>query len=346
MARYAPRSPHFEENPLPFRPKPRADELFSSWLCHIADGYGSKLQSFCHLLWPDTAIWNRDVDRSASEDFLGSLARMTGTPEHVARRTLLRELEGRLFRKYIPNGHTRWIMPLGLYHRTRRRPGLQFCSQCLASPSGYWRRSWRLSLCTLCDIHHCALQDRCPHCSYPVHFHRREMGTRRSAEFIPLSVCTKCRLGLASPEGPLPPSSRAITFQEALLGRLSVHAESLEYFEVVAHLAGLLATQRVRLNRFRNLVSTASGVSLPEPRSPMEKIATLFDSMDLPRRRALLAMLDWLLEDWPERLVRCAKETSVRASDLSRDFKGAPDWYLRAIEPLSDDRRMSHPSKR
>jgi hypothetical protein len=346
MARYAPRAPHFENNPLPFRPKPRPDELFSSWLCHITSGYGSKIQSFCHLMWPDTAIWNRDVDRSASEALLMSVARMTATPITAARQTLLRGLEGSLFRSYIPNGHTKWIMPLGLYHRTRRRPGLQFCPQCLDSPGSYWRRSWRLSLSTVCDMHNCALRDRCPHCSFPIHFHRRGMGDRNSTQLVPESICTKCRQSLSCPGDDPHPSRRAIGFQDSLLLRLENAPSSLEYFEVLAHLASLLATQRSRFEGFRERASRSSGHPLPEARLPGERITTLFDAMDLPRRRAILAMLDWLLDEWPERLVRCAQDTSVRASDLSRNFIAAPEWYLQAIEPLSDSRRHSHSSRR
>ncbi len=259
MGRYAPRAPHFEKSLLPFRPKPRTDELFSSWLCHISNGYDVRLQSFCHLLWPDIAIWNRDVDRSASEALLMSVARMTATPEAAARQTLLRGLEGRLFRRFIPNGHTRWIMPLGLYHRTRRRPGLQFCPKCLVSPASYWRRSWRLSLITLCDVHHCVLLDRCPQCSYPIHFHRSGMGKRRSTELVPISVCTKCGQDLIAPAEEPDPSSRAIAFQDELRSQLSNSTYSLEYFEVLAHLASLLATPRARFVAFRKLVSTCSG---------------------------------------------------------------------------------------
>lgn len=339
MKGYAPRAPHFEQNLLPFRPKPREDELFSSWVCHVASGYGIKLQSFCHLLWPGTAIWNRDVDRSSSEVLLRSVAAMTATPLSIARRTLLRELEGKLFGAYIPNGNTKWVMPLGVYHRRRRRPGLQYCPVCLSSGTRHWRRSWRLSLITLCDLHGCVLRDRCPQCTSPIYLHRGEMGNRRSVSLIPASICTVCHGELNGQMQETAPTVRAIAFQSALITRMSGSSQQLDYFDVLAHLASLLTSRRDRLKRFRSMVADDSGHRLLPPRSLDEQISSLFDALELQDRRSVLGMLDWLLVDWPTRLVRCAMETSVRASDLSRDFDQAPAWYFEAIEPLSDERR-------
>ncbi|WP_341536102.1 TniQ family protein [Aeromonas veronii] len=36
----------------PWRPRPQADELLSSWLRRIALGNSAKLHSFCHAVWP------------------------------------------------------------------------------------------------------------------------------------------------------------------------------------------------------------------------------------------------------------------------------------------------------
>ena len=46
----------------PWRPRPQADELLSSWLRRIALGNSAKLHSFCHAVWPGLQIWNRDID--------------------------------------------------------------------------------------------------------------------------------------------------------------------------------------------------------------------------------------------------------------------------------------------
>ena len=342
MKGYAPRAPHFEKNALPFRPGPRKDELFSSWVCNIASGYGGKLQSFCHILWPQTAIWNRDVDRSASEQLLASVAAMTMTPLTAARQTLLRGLEGTLFRKFVPNGNTKWIMPLGVYHRRRRRPGLQYCPQCLSAETRLWRRSWRLSFITVCDVHDCALRDRCPHCACPIHAHRGEMGDRRSLAIVPASLCTLCRGELTQHIAECQPSTEAISFQASLIHRLTGDGKDLEYFEVLAHLASLLSSQRERLFAFRSFVAHSSNPRLPLPRTSDEQISCLFDAMELLDRQRILGMLAWLVVDWPDRLIDCAKSTQVRASDLSRDFQSAPAWYLQDTEPLSDARRRSH----
>jgi hypothetical protein len=112
MRTYPPRAPHFELEPLPFRPKPREDELFSSWLCHIATGYSSKVYSFCHVLWPQPAIWNRDLDRSAGEALMTSIAKMRqplcrSPGRHYSAALKAISSEG-LFRMAIRNGLCLW----------------------------------------------------------------------------------------------------------------------------------------------------------------------------------------------------------------------------------------------
>jgi hypothetical protein len=271
-----------------------------------------------------------------------SIAKMTATPLPIARQTLLSSFEGHLFRRFIPNGHTHWIMPLGLYHRTRRRPGLQFCPECLKDQGVYLRRSWRLSLVTLCERHGCSLRDRCPNCQSPIHFHRTEMGDGKLTSVIPVNTCPLCRSRLIETGNDSPMDPRALATQAALLTRLRSNTSSLEYFEVWSHLLGLLASPRPRFVQFRAHVATAAEYPPPNKRDPGDRITSLFDAMEIDSRRRLLGMADWLWQDWPARLVTCARATGIRASDLTRDFAVAPEWYHRAVEPLSDARRLSY----
>jgi hypothetical protein len=49
------------------------------------------------------------------------------------------------------------------------------------------------------------------------------------------------------------------------------------------------------------------------------------------RRDALIAA-DWLLEEWPSRLITICKTTGVYSSWLKREFKSAPSWFLDPIK--------------
>lgn len=74
---------------LPAHPKPYFDELLSSWLIRLAHTNGLKVQTFCHLLFPNFEIWNRDIDRHAPDFVIETLAEKTGsTAEQIHATTL------------------------------------------------------------------------------------------------------------------------------------------------------------------------------------------------------------------------------------------------------------------
>jgi hypothetical protein len=340
---YAPLAPTYESCPLPYRPKPREDELFSSWLCHIAGGYGIKIQTFCNAMWPGTPIWNRDVDKSVSRELLTSVALMTATAISRAEQTLLRSLEGKLFPRYIPKGNTKWILPLGIYHRIRRRPGLQYCPQCLLEDNAFLRRTWRLSLTTVCEFHNCSMRDRCPFCKQPLHFHRGEMGKRSQQHGLPATQCTFCEKNLTC-ELQEPEISLRVQEKQAFnLMLLRSEKPHLDYFEVLAQLVRLLSTPRPRLENFRLKVALEAGVPLTERDPNGDSMTSLFDSMNVQNRRNLLEMAGWLMEEWPLHLHYCGASTAVRASDFLRDFPTAPSWYTSATEAFADPRRRRRP---
>lgn len=129
----------------PAHPKPLPDELLSSWIVRIASANGLKLQTFCDRVFgKEHQLWNRDIDRHAPPWLLASLARHTGTPIKHVRDATLEVYRGRLYRRKHDAGQLRWILPAGVYHRTRRHFGVQFCPQCLAEDhEPYFRTRWR-----------------------------------------------------------------------------------------------------------------------------------------------------------------------------------------------------------
>src|ERR1700687_1233098 len=99
----------------PARVKPRDDELLSSWIVRLAAANFLKLHSFCKFVWPNRALWNRDIDKSADRGFVSPLIRSTGTPPARAWATTMASFEGRLYETHNANGNTQWIMPIGVY---------------------------------------------------------------------------------------------------------------------------------------------------------------------------------------------------------------------------------------
>ena len=108
----------------PYHAKPRPDELLSSWLVRLAAGNGLKLHTFSAMAWPGVSLWNRDLDSLAPACVLDVLAARTATAVSTVQETTLRALTGRLFEEHNPNGMTAWVLPIGVYHRTRHRFGM------------------------------------------------------------------------------------------------------------------------------------------------------------------------------------------------------------------------------
>ena len=154
----------------PIHPKPLPDELFSSWLIRIIKGNSPEmtLHTFCHLNWPGKQIWTRDIDKCADAELLISIAERTGTSISRAMKTLLSSYVGYVFETLSIYGNSKWIRPIGVYHRTRRRNGLRWCPKCLDEDSRpYFRKQWRASFVSTCVKHGVILRDFCSKCSAP-----------------------------------------------------------------------------------------------------------------------------------------------------------------------------------
>jgi TniQ len=129
---------------------------------------GDKVHSLAKQLVGDLNIWNRDLDVMAPQILLQALVRRTGTSYQTALLTSHRSLEGILFETAAADRQNFMIRPVGVYHRTRRNHGEQYCPICLEQNTPYFRRNWRLKLFPVCTSHGILLRDACPDCDAPI----------------------------------------------------------------------------------------------------------------------------------------------------------------------------------
>jgi len=345
---------HTSNGIWPVHLKPKEDELLSSWLARLAMAHGQKLHTFCAMAWPGKAIWNRDLDKSADAEILQSLSKRTGTPYERVWTTTLASYEGVLYERYNRLGPAAWIMPVGVYHRTRRRFGLQYCPCCLAEDrEPYYRRKWRLAFMTVCERHGMPLRDRCPQCGAAVNFHRGEMGDHRKFAVVSLTLCSTCGYDLREPvssmptiDASLPPAAPAeVEFTRGLLRAVdsgivriseSVTTYSVLYFAALRHLMTILAMGDKRVEMLRQEVSTLYGVEAfsppPRPRPDVQE-------MDVAARRQLLGYARCLLEGWPGRFIELSRKHKLWSSVWLRHMgpgpKGrepaAPFWFWSVV---------------
>jgi integrase len=328
---------------LPVHPHPLDDELLSSWLLRTAHSNCLKLHSFVsETLGAGYQVITRDIDRLATASALEALSASTGSTVAALRKGLISDLAGSLVDQHTPNGNCRWILPLGIYHRTRQRFGLQFCSSCLATDTTpYFRRKWRLAFNTICDRHGCLLHDRCPTCLAPVVPARTEVGKRRGYAIEAHTICYKCGADLRRAASLDPPgldgkglySLRSLcTFYD--LGWWFVGTEilpySISYYDGLRHLIQFLTTDRgVRvLKRIWNTNTSFQDL-------PFSIVPSSFEQKALLERHYLLTSALWLLDDWPHRLVAICKDLHVTASRISLGYS-LPYWMESTIrEQLS-----------
>lgn len=315
----------------PIHLKPLPDELLSSWIVRLAHAHGYKVQTMSSLLFGrSNTIWNRDIDRLAPAEVGEALIYATGVTIEQFEGTTLRAYEGTLMERHTANGMCRWIVPLGIFHRTRKRPGLMYCSQCLKEDANpYFRRHWRLALSTACTKHKRFLLDSCPKCQAPLAPHRADMQGRQHYPRTGLNVhCWKCGFDLRDSQSTDKPKGSLLKFQEQVevvlqrgyadwAGNSSMH--SLLFFDglraLIAGITSLQTTKRLK-EKYK-----PSGFDLSTwPRTGLEMAA-------LPLRREVLAWTAVLLENWPINFVHLIRENKLRYAELKGDSEQRPFWY-------------------
>lgn len=150
---------------IPIRPKPKEDEILSSWLIRCAIANGSDPEGWGGGIWEEYRIWTRDFDRSLPKSKADPLCKATGMscPE-IASMTLepiIRRITGT--DSLNPNTAWPWVIPTGTRNRSKFN-GLHFCPECLKETDPYCRKQWRLSWNIACPKHRVLLHLRCTQC--------------------------------------------------------------------------------------------------------------------------------------------------------------------------------------
>lgn len=350
---------------LPVHLKPQPDELLSSWLMRLAMAHGQKLHTFCSHVLPNKAIWNRDIDKSADAGIMQVLSDRTGTPLARVRETGLAAYEGVLYEQHNHFGPASWIMPVGVYHRTRQQFGLQYCPHCLTEDQEpYYRRRWRLAFMVVCERHGATLRDRCPCCLSPVNFHRNELGDFRKAVAVSLTHCHCCNFDLrqaSACDGEAAPVATAeINFVSTLLramvdgcvkvGEIVVPYPHL-YFEVLRQLLKIMAMRHKRVAELRRVIGEAYSVEVYTP--ARVRVRPDVQELAVRERRQLLGAARCLLDEWPHRFIALTAQCKLWSSvwlrhlepNANRQLRIAPFWFWSVVHNHLY-RASYHPSAR
>lgn len=336
------------------RPPPQHDELLSSWIVRIAWHNVVKLEGMTSKLWgPHSQIWSRDIDRLANPLIYKLVADLSLTSHQRAYETTLESYQGLLFERLSKRGSPPWIMPLGSRKRERFQYGLQCCPLCLREDvEPYYRRKWRLAFVCTCLKHSMILIDRCDCCGSPISFHQSDFGRSYNAAELRMTYCVRCgrdyRDIKSAPIVSCPLGRLVLDFQKLAESTLELGGCVLSsntpictllFFEGLHHIVRVV-TSNGYCRKFRKEIAKDLGIRFSQIKYEHGQYC---ERLELPERFEFCAILGWLLSDWPNNFVRCAKVAKLSSSYFQTYRETLPYWIAMPIKWYLD-RTWYHPN--
>lgn len=329
---------------LPIHPQPRKEEILSSWMVRLSLENRFNLHTFySKLLGYKHQIWNRDVDKSATSELIQLLSDCSSCSTEKIEAATLRHYCGLMYEDVRLHGVSKWVLPLGVYHRHHHK-GMQCCPVCLKDEIPHYCLKWRTSFFTICEKHRCFLIDECPSCEAKIEYHRLGIGKYSNAYARNLKLCSKCYFDLSTAPLFYPrrlPEQVVQEYRNTLkhvaknswsrtLNFPTVHP--LAFFQ---GLRGLL----MLVNK-RSAVQLRKNINASIPLNlPLEKELSLeFGFLEIKERFNLLMACFWLMHEWPDRFVNVLKISRLSRSRFSEDVEQFPFWVLQPLNNYLDQR--------
>lgn len=262
---------------------------------------------------------------------------MTGSKPEAAIATSLRCWDGILWEELKTRGPAPWLSPVRVVTRRHRHAGLQLCVLCLREDKiPHFKKAWRLLL-PFCTTHCIGLLDRCPKCFHAINLHCSDFGRPMRFSDHPWVFCFNCGLDWRTSAPPSKVESVPLThlisrISGALRGNWGSVGE--ERIHPIAYFAGLrvLLAGLASNSRSKNLsqqVATSMG-RLPFSTSHQFRHLVI-ERLEIGERIRLFEMLAWILEDWPDRLLRACVSARLK-SDAFRRGAFVPWWIEKQLQ--------------
>lgn len=280
------------------------------------------------------------MDRNAVPSFVQAIAWHSQSSESVIQDMTLQAWEAALtpWRDRSPQVRSSivpWINTLGIYHRSRKRHGMQYCPGCLAE-AGFYKKAWRLSFVTVCQKHACVLLDRCQHCGAPIAFHRNEMLHLHCHE------CGRSLIHGVTEKKSDPEYQARLTLQQKLFaalndGNLVITNEPVSSRNFFLGASILLRAVKARLRAVQR-----KSLKVPEclvcPTGQIEMLG-------LDERARQCLVLARLLDDWPRKFLELASAIRLTQGAFERTV-ALPEWLQSVITQLPVGEIRARPKHR
>ncbi|MDD5299341.1 MAG: TniQ family protein [Gallionella sp.] len=327
-------------------PKPKEDELLSSWLIRIASECGMSATKFCSEVLYIKKPNLRVADRSPDDLLLQGLSEGTGVPVERIRETSLLAEEGYVFSQ-SGKGISRWIIP-AITVNTKINDytaGMAYCPECLRTDkTPYYRKNWRYAYYAICTKHRIPLRSICPHCSRP-YSHMQPVNQKSINITDPIRTCWSCGGDVSimqqSPSWGGNLLDMALSIQENILAGINRGAfdipdqgyvNSRAYLDVFYSVARSLVAWIESTDRMK-CVGKMSGIEFaPYQAKPLKpsKDADI-ENWQAADRAIILCLANWLMGEWPTRLVAYAEKSKLNYGTL---FESIDESYWLSAVPV------------
>lgn len=315
-------------------PRPIQSELLSSYMTRLAHQHGLSAYRFFSYWLPGVPVWNRDLDRSISDHSLDLILEVTQLDRRQLELMTLRDYERQL--SGLENapwvcrqGIAPWLNAVGVYHRTRRRFGLQYCPECLVSKDAAFIKPWRLAFVTMCPIHARWLLDCCTKCGGPIVPHRNNVSPLRCQNCH--SWLSSCREDFSMKSGITDALLNIQQKYQNLSGHFHVGSEEIAHPEVLRGLHLLMPVLRAHRFRFKSRCKELLAEAGTGP-------------IELTRvwgRAEVLLFLDRILVNWPDSFRTLALQAGITQQTFNPN-KTIPPWLSVEVERLPVETMKRH----
>lgn len=221
------------------------------------------------------------------------------------------------------------VLPIGIYHRIRRRFGQQYCPLCLKRVPPYLRRSWRFQFAIACLNHQVRLCDACPHCDAPFIPHRHQS--------LLSTTCFRCGKSLTDID-PAAAQMEAMHVQRHLMARIYPNVEPGNQ-NTTSSLSTPDLFEGVRL--LCRLILAVDDAQRPST----DRVVWAFQRVII--REGILRLAANLIADWPGKFLDWAESRHLSQAGLA-EIGSWPEWIAGPIRslPISHVSRSARPRKR
>lgn len=318
----------------PSRPQLIESEVLSSWLSRIASAHGLSYYDFLKVVMAESVPQNFDLDRVGDQSVLDLAGRHTATsPESIWNSTLIAD-EGRIFSQAPPETAD-WIVPIVLRHSRSATHTLPCCPICLnrdAQP--FYRKHWRYAFYAICPEHG-LLRNDCPHCGHPYSYLTADRLRSTNTCSGTIGHCRGCGSNFSG-TGPLDIPDQVLNAALEVQMQITRALDSnwIEIGDkgpvhVCMYLRGLhLLTEMFRRPRTGRQIADflgshcqlgmVNGIRINR-KIPIEAQPTLV-------RAQILALVGWLVGDWPSRLTFMCKSLALSPSQILASDR--PAWMF------------------